>query len=83
MVSKLFIEYLLYIQEATSYSTIRRNRKVKRSAFGGRSAVEIARDKRDPLYLRYEKFRHIYLSQKKAIMKKYGAGGYRQARKVI
>ena len=79
MVSEVFIEMLLH--DATAYSTIRRNKNVKKTAMGGRAAVDIAKQKRDPLYNKYERFRKEYLSYKKAIMRKYGRRGYLSARK--
>lgn len=62
-------------------STIRRTKQTKRKQLAGRSAVRLAAKTRDPLYIKYQKYRKLTLELKKKLMRKYGRKGLAQARK--
>ena len=64
-------------------STIRVNRMQKRKQVAGKSAVNIAKEKKDPLYAKYTKYRQLYLKAKEMIKTKYGRLGLRHAREVM
>jgi hypothetical protein len=83
MISEMFIDMILDLQEATAYSTIRRSKRVKKAVSGSRAAIDVAKNRRDPLYIKYERFRQQYLAHKKAIMRKYRARGMRNVRKAL
>jgi hypothetical protein len=64
-------------------STIRINRIQKRKQVAGKSAVNIAKEKKDPLYEKYTKYRKLYLKAKDMIKRKYGRLGIRHAREIM
>jgi hypothetical protein len=55
----------------------------KLSRLAGKLAVQVAQDRNDPLYAKYEKFRGLYMEYKQAIIQKYGAAGMKAARNAI
>lgn len=62
-------------------STVRVTKNVKRKQLGGRTAIRMAEKRKDPLYIRYHKYRKLTLELKKKLMRKYGTRGYAAARK--
>jgi hypothetical protein len=64
-------------------STIRRTKQTKRKQLAGRTAVRMAQKNKDPLYIRYKKYRAILMDLKKKLMAKYGRKGLSQARKTL
>lgn len=71
-----------FLDEAGT-STIRRTKQVKRKQLAGRSAVRLAAKIRDPLYIKYQRYRKLTIELKKRLMRKYGRKGLAQARKSI
>ena len=71
-----------FLDEAGT-STIRRTKQVKRKQLAGRSAVRLAAKTKDPLYIKYRRYRKLVLDLKKKLMRKYGRKGLAHARKTI
>jgi len=71
-----------FLDEAGT-STIRVTRKKKMRQVAGKSAINMAKRRRDPLYAKYTKYRKLYLDAKNAIKRKYGRRGMQHARKAL
>ena len=70
-------------QEAKATSIVRVSRKEKVSRAIGTFAIQMAKEKNDPLYKRYEKFRRKYLDAKERIIKKYAPRVRSKARRSV
>lgn len=69
--------------EAKATSIVRVSRKEKVSRAIGTFAIQMAKEKNDPLYKRYEKFRKKYLDAKERIIKKYAPRVRSKARRSV
>jgi len=69
------------LEVSASTSRISRGSKIDRAA--ARIAMQIAKSRKDPLYLKYRKYNLLRKDIKKQIMKKYSNRGRVQARKVM
>jgi len=56
--------------QGTSIVKMDRQRKIKMAV--ARVAVQLAKQKNDPLYDKYQKYRQLYLEYKAKIVEKYG-----------
>lgn len=65
---------------AFTSSVTRNTRQAKISRLSGAMAVKIAREKKDPMYVKLVKYRKLYLETKKRIQQKYGMKGLQAAR---
>ena len=74
-------EFLDRPLEEASTSTVRVTKNIKRNQLGGRTAIRMAEQRKDPLYMRYHKFRKLTLELKQKLMAKYGTRGLAAARK--
>lgn len=57
---------------ATSMSMVKRTRQAKLQAMAGALAIQIAKERQDPLYKKFKRFRDKYWSMKRRIKTKYG-----------
>lgn len=62
---------------------VRLSKKSQLNRAGGRSSINIAKKRNDPMYKRYVYFRKKYLDLKTKLMKKYGRRGMRAAKKSL
>lgn len=65
----------------TSMVRVTRQQKIARLAAG--FAMRIAKQKGDPLYKKCMRFRKLFWTSKKILVKRYGARGLMAARKAI
>jgi len=56
--------------KSTSVVRMDKQRKIKMAV--ARVAVQLAKEKNDPLYDKYQKYRQLYLETKAKIVEKYG-----------
>lgn len=66
---------------ATSMSVVKRTREAKLKAAAGALAIQIAKERNDPLYRKFKKFRDRFWTMKNKIKSKYGQKAMVQARK--
>ena len=71
------------IVEYTNMSTIRRTKKSKRSAFQGRTAINMARTKNVGMYNKYKRQREQYLKTKKMMQRQFKSAATRTARQTF
>lgn len=67
----------------SSTSMIRRTRSDKLTTLAANMAIRIAKDRQDPLYKKYKRFRDLFWTAKKMLVKRYGARGMMVARKAM
>jgi len=70
-----------FLNEGVTSSTVRITKKSKWSQQSGATAIRMAKEKNDPAYELYKKYRELYLKAKKKIIIKYGRKAYREVRK--
>jgi len=64
-------EYLTYLQEGYTSSTIRRGRSQKIRSTAGTLAVNLAKKKNDPMYKRMKFFKAMYINNKESLIRRY------------
>jgi hypothetical protein len=67
--------------KSTSMVRMDRQRKIKMAV--SRVAVQLAAQKKDPLYDKYQKYRKLYLEYKAKIVEKYGPKAVQVVRQSI
>lgn len=72
------------ILEASMGTTmVKRDRQLKMKTLGASFAIRIAKERGDPLYTKYKRFRTLFWTIKKILVKRYGAKGLMAARKAV
>lgn len=71
------------LNESASTSIVKRTRQSKLSTLAANFAIRIAKDRQDPVYRKYKKYRKLFWDAKKTLVKRYGARGMAAARKAL
>lgn len=69
------------LYETVTSSIIKRTRQQKLATLAANFAIRIAKDRNDPLYRKYQRFRKLFWDSKKLLIKRYGSRGMVIARK--
>jgi hypothetical protein len=83
IVEQLLNECLAILNEKAKTKMIKLTKKSQIRRAGGRAAIQIAKEKKDPVYKKYEYHRQKYLELKKKIMKKNSRKGLARAKKSL
>jgi hypothetical protein len=68
---KLYQKFLFELNESYSSTISKRNRAQKTRSSAGVIAVSLARKQNDPLYRKMKLYKKLYMTNKKALQKKY------------
>lgn len=79
MITKKYINTLHEVRA----SLVRVGKKTKINQQSGISAMRIARERNDPLYDRYLRYKELYYTTRQKILDKYQSRGLRAARKML
>ena len=71
------------LETSMGTTVIRRDRQSKMDTLGASFAIRIAKERGDPLYKKYKKFRTLFWTIKKILVKRYGSRGLMAARKAV
>ena len=70
-----------FLDEGVGTSTIRRNKQTKRNTYAGTATMSLAKSKKDPMLIKYQKYNKMRMELKKKLKKKYGNKAKSIARK--
>jgi len=70
----------IFINEALTTSNVKVTRIAKLKQQAGSQAFRMAKERNDPLYVKYLRWRKLALEMKSKIIKKYGTRGLRKAK---
>ena len=70
-----------FLTEGVKSSKVSRSKMSKIKAAGGLASLRMAKETKDPLYVKYHMFRDKALELKRRLMKKYGRKGMANAKK--
>lgn len=70
-----------FLDEGIGTSTIRRNKQTKRNTYAGTATMTLARSKKDPMLIKYQRYNKMRLEMKRKLKKKYGSKAKSMARK--
>lgn len=71
------------LEAAMGTTMVRRDRQLKMRTLGASFAIRIAKERGDPLYRKYKRFRTLFWTIKKILVRRYGAKGLIAARKAV